>query len=318
VTPISPVRTIDLGRWHHGTPDEKAAVAEDFDASMRDAGFVVIVGHGVPDELRAEVRSRAMEVFRLPEEAKQGHRAPALATAGWVPFGMEANSYASGEPTPPDLKETWVLTTADLPGHDWVLPNRWPAEVPGFEPAAVSLLAEVDAVHLDLLRIAAEAIGLDDTEFFASRAGHDNTCNLNWYPPLTHVGAPLPGQWRIGPHTDFGTITVLDRQPGLGGLQVQLTDGNWVDAPWIEGSLVVNCGDLLAAWSNGRWHSAPHRVLPPSDSAPDESLVSLVYFCEPDPRVSISPLPGLDEPDAFEPFLAGDYMQMKLDQITVG
>jgi isopenicillin N synthase-like dioxygenase len=80
----------------------------------------------------------------------------------------------------------------------------------------------------------------------------------------------------------------------------------------------VNCADLLAAWSNGRWHSAPHRVLPPSHTAPDESLVSLVYFCEPDPAVSISPLPGLDEPDAFEPFLAGDYMQMKLDQITVG
>ena len=130
---------------------------------------------------------------------------------------------------------------------------------------------------------------------------------------------PQPGQWRIGPHTDFGTITILDRQPGLGGLQVQLLDGTWVDAPWIEGSLVVNCGDLLAAWSNGRWRSAPHRVLPPSDAAPDESLVSLVYFCESSRRRRASrPLPGLDAPDAFAPFNAGEYLQMKLDQITVG
>ena len=318
MTPANPVRTIDLDRWRHGSADEKAAVAAEFDASMADAGFIVLVGHGVPDDVRAAVRTAAMDFFRLPDGTKEPYRAPALGTRGWVPFGVEANSYASGEPTPPDLKETYVLTTSDLPGHDGALASLWPHEVPSFEAAGIDFLAAVEEVHLDVMRLAAVAIGLSDVEYFAERAGHANSCNINWYPPLGHVGDPLPGQWRIGPHTDFGSITVLDRQPGLGGLQVQLTDGSWVDAPWIEGSLVVNCADLLAAWSNGRWHSAPHRVLPPSDAAPDESLVSLVYFCEPDPAVSISPLPGLDQPDAFEPFLAGDYMQMKLDQITVG
>jgi isopenicillin N synthase-like dioxygenase len=141
--------------------------------------------------------------------------------------------------------------------------------------------------------------------------------NINWYPAMEHVGPPQPGQWRIGPHTDFGTITILDRQPGLGGLQVQLLDGSWVDAPWIEGSIVMNGGDLLAAWSNGRWRSAPHRV-PPTDAAPGESLISLVYFCESSWDVEIAPLPGLDPPDAFDPFNAGEYLRAKLDQITVG
>jgi isopenicillin N synthase-like dioxygenase len=314
----SPVRTIDLGRWRAGSAEDRATVAAELDASLQEAGFVVVVGHGVPEGARAAVRAAAMEAFRLPQDVKDRYRAEALATCGWVPFGMEANSYASGEPTPPDLKETWVLTTAELPGHDDALPNVWPDEVPAFAPAATHLLAAIDAVHLDVLRIAAQAIGVDDTEFFVSRSGHVNTCNVNWYPPLTHVGPPLPGQWRIGPHTDFGTVTVLDRQPGLGGLQVQLTDGTWVDAPWVEGSLVVNCGDLLQAWSNGRWRSAPHRVLPPSHEAPDESLVSIVYFCEPDPAVRIEPLPGVGDPDGFEPFVAGDYMAEKLAQITVG
>lgn len=314
----SPVRTIDLGRWRTGSPDERAEEAASLDASLREAGFVVVVGHGIPEATRAAVREAAMAAFRLPDDVKERYRAAALATCGWVPFGMEANSYASGEPTPPDLKETWVLTTAELPGHEGALPNRWPDEVPAFTTAAVELLAGVEAVHLDMLRIAAEAMGLDDTEFFVARTGHDNTCNVNWYPPLTHVGPPLPGQWRIGPHTDFGTVTVLDRQPGLGGLQVQLTDGTWVDAPWVEGSLVVNCGDLLQAWSNGRWRSAPHRVLPPSQEAPEESLVSLVYFCEPDPSVVIEPIPGVGDPDGFEPFRAGAYMAEKVAQITVG
>lgn len=119
--PRSPVRTIDLALWRTGTAEEKAAVAAEFDASMREAGFIVVIGHGVDDDVRAAVRGAAMEFFHLPDEVKEEYRAVALGTRGWVPFGVEANSYATGEPTPPDLKETYVLTTADLPGHDTAL-----------------------------------------------------------------------------------------------------------------------------------------------------------------------------------------------------
>jgi isopenicillin N synthase-like dioxygenase len=85
----------------------------------------------------------------------------------------------------------------------------------------------------------------------------------------------------------------------------------------VPGALVVNGGDLLEAWSGGRWRSSPHRVLPPPAEDPHESLVSLIYFCDPAPTVEIAPLPGLDEPDAFSPFNAGDYLRSKLDQISV-
>ena len=318
MTPTSPVLTIDLERWRHGTPEERAAVAADFDASMRDAGFVIVTGDPVPAEIPAALRAAAMDFFHLPVEQKEPYRAERLGTRGWVPFGAEANAYASGEESPPDMKESFVCPTSDLPGHEAALTAVWPDEVPHLRSAANAHLAAVEALHLELLELAAVALGLDDTLYLADRAGVESAMNINWYPARTQVGPPEPGQWRIGPHTDFGTITILDRQPGLGGLQVQLLDGTWVDAPWIEGSIVMNCGDLLAAWSNGRWRSAPHRVLPPADEAPDESLVSLVYFCEASWDVEIAPLPGLDPPDAFTPFNAGEYLQMKLDQITVG
>jgi isopenicillin N synthase-like dioxygenase len=314
----SPVRTVDLDRWRRGSPDARAAVAAAFDASMREAGFIVLVGHGVDHHLSESLRAAALEFFELDDATKATYRAEALGTRGWLPTGAEANAYASGEESPPDLKESYVCTTSELPGHEGVLPALWPDEVPGLRAAANAFLAAVEAVHLELLGLAATAIGLEDTGYFAHRAGMGSALNINWYPPLTRVGPPAPGQWRIGPHTDFGTITVLDRQPGLGGLQVQLDDGSWVDAPWVPDSLLVNGGDLMAAWSNGRWRSAPHRVLPPAKSAPDESLVSLIYFCEADPDVVIAPLPGLDRPTAFEPFRAGDYLQEKLDRISVG
>jgi isopenicillin N synthase-like dioxygenase len=55
--------------------------------------------------------------------------------------------------------------------------------------------------------------------------------NLNWYPPADPSRPPEPGQYRIGPHTDFGTVTVLDREPGRGGLQIYTLDGTVIDAP---------------------------------------------------------------------------------------
>jgi isopenicillin N synthase-like dioxygenase len=174
-------------------------------------------------------------------------------------------------------------------------------------------MAAVDGLHLELLRVCAAALGLADLEFFASRSLHnDNTLNVNWYAPIRHLGSPSAGQYRIGPHTDFGSITVLHREPGTSALQVQLPDGEWVDAPVVDGAFTVNAGDLLAHWSGGRWRSAIHRMLAPAPEAVDETLLSLVYFCDPDPDTMVVPLAG----DAA-PVRAGDYLRAKIAAITM-
>ena len=127
-TPPSPVRTIDLDRWRQGTPDEKAAVAAEFDVSMRDAGFVVIVGQACPTD--CGLRSAPGRWRSSTSPRRRSAIGPALATAGWVPFGMEANSYASGEPTPPDLKETWVPPPPTCPGTTRHCPTGGPTRCP--------------------------------------------------------------------------------------------------------------------------------------------------------------------------------------------
>ena len=178
----------------------------------------------------------ARAFFALPAGAKQRY-AVTVGGRGWLPPGVEANGYAEGTQTPPDLKESFAVG-ADQPTGDpevdgyWFQPNVYPAEVPGLEPAVVAYLARMRALADELLVLCAAALGLE-RDFFTRHTGHaTHTMNINWYPPMAVAGQPEPGQFRIGPHTDFGTVTILDREPGRGGLQVWTTEDGWEDAPY--------------------------------------------------------------------------------------
>ena len=193
---------------------------------------------------------------------------------GWLAPGVESNGnadvFGGGEAVefPPDLKESFAIGPATPTGDPsvdavWFPPNVWPSEVPELRAAAERYLAAMTTVSRDLLRLCADALGVP-RDSLAALAEHPTwTFNINRYPPLTEVGPPLPGQFRIGPHTDFGTVTVLDREPGAGGLQVDIEGGGWVDAPYDPDAFTVNIGDLLAHWTGLRWRSGRHRVLPP-------------------------------------------------------
>ena len=100
-------------------------------------------------------------------------------------------------------------------------------------------------------------------------------------------------------------LTILDRQPGYGGLQVETLDGEWVDAPYEPGAFTINVADLLSRWTGDHWRSTRHRVLPPPASAPDEELISVILFLEADADAVVSPLrPG----SGYEPVVYGDYL----------
>ena len=81
-------------------------------------------------------------------------------------------------------------------------------------------------LYYDLLRLGAIALGLAEETFVAHARRAPHTFNINRYPPLSVTGAPRQGQFRVAPHTDWGILTILDRQPGYGGLQVQALGRN--------------------------------------------------------------------------------------------
>jgi isopenicillin N synthase-like dioxygenase len=317
------VPVIDLTGWFGPDEEARADVAAQVDAALRSVGFFLITGHGVPGSLRAEVRAQARAFFALPAAAKQRY-AVTVGGRGWLPPGVEANGYAEGTATPPDLKESFTVG-ADTPTGDpavdavWFQPNVYPAEVPGLEPAAAAYLARMRTLADGLLVLCAAALGLE-RDFFTRHTGHaTHSMNINWYPPMAVAGQPEPGQYRIGPHTDFGTVTILDREPGRGGLQVWTEQDGWEDAPYVAGAFTINTGDLLARWSGGRWKSNRHRVLPPQAEAPEEDLVSLVYFYEADHDAVVEALqPPIGRPNDYGPVVSAEFIKTRLDAITQG
>ncbi|WP_020672787.1 isopenicillin N synthase family dioxygenase [Amycolatopsis nigrescens] len=317
-----PVPLIDLSPWFHGTGRDRDQVASAVDTALRDSGFLMVTGHGVPDELRDRTRALARRFFALPEATKAAY-AVTVGGRGWLPPGVEANAYAEGTESPPDLKESYSVGADDAVGDPevdafWFQPNVWPDEVPELAATAREYLSRMRTLSDQLLTVFAAALGLP-AEFFTRHTGHPTyTFNINWYPPMSRVGTPEAGQFRIGPHTDFGTVTVLDRQAGVGGLQVCTSDGRWEDAPFDPTAFTVNIGDLMARWTGDRWRSTRHRVLPPDPSAPDEDLVSLIFFYETDHDARINSLAPPLGSTRYPEVVASEYLRGKLDEITVG
>jgi len=315
------VPIIDLAPWFDGDTGDRAAVAHHVDEALRTSGFLLITGHGVPAGVRARARAVAREFFALPAAVKARY-ATTVGGRGWLPPGAEANGYAEGTPTPPDLKESFSLA-ADQPTGDaaidarWFRPNVWPAEVPAMQPVVSDYIARMHILSDELMALCAVALGLP-AGYFAPYLDHPTYgVNLNWYPPADPGQAPEPGQYRIGPHTDFGTVTVLDREPGRGGLQVCSSDGTWADAPYDPAALTVNIGDLLARWTGDRWRSTRHRVLPPQPEAPGEDLLSLIFFYELNHDAVVESLAPPIGRASFPPVVAHEYLASKLDAITV-
>ncbi len=318
---------IDLDTWFDGTPDQRRTLAAEVDAHLRRLGFLVVVNHRLPRAVIDECRAQARAFFHQPEELKAEVALAGEAYRGWVGPGLESNAATYGVQTAPDLKETYAYGPVDLPDEElrtrdprWYAPNVWPATPPGFRAAAEAWWRAARTLHDELLDVLSLALGLPLTHLRERATAPTAQVSLNWYGPRG-ADEPLPDQFRIGPHTDFGLLTVLDREPGMGGLQVLDEHGDWIDAPVVPDSLIINTGDLIRRWTNDRWCSNEHRVLPPPAERPQEELISLVFFGEPDHDALIQALPtcvSATEPAKHPPVLAHEYLAAKMDALAVG
>jgi isopenicillin N synthase-like dioxygenase len=83
-------------------------------------------------------------------------------------------------------------------------------------------------------------------------------------------------------HTDFGTFTLLMRQP-VAGLQVRpfgQEEWRWVKP--LRGSITVNVADTLSFLTGGYLESSIHRVVLPPEDQRHLPRYGVIYFSGPD------------------------------------
>ena len=315
------VPLIDLTPMFEGSEDERTALAKEVDAQLQRVGFLLVTGHGISPDMISAARTAGKAFFGLARDTKAKY-ATQVGGRGWLAIGAEANGYSEGTETPPDLKDSFIFGPEGAAGAEveigWFMPNTWPTETPELQPVLEAYLVQMRLLADAILEICSLALKQDEDFFSQATRNPSWSFQINWYPSVRTIGQAVEGQYRIGPHTDFGTLTLLDRQPGDGGLQIDIEGEGWVDAPYIPGALVVNTGDLLARWTGERWKSNRHRVLPPPKNSPDEELMSLVYFFEADPEAIVEPLaPPLGHRGDLPSVAAGDFIRQRYDAITM-
>jgi isopenicillin N synthase-like dioxygenase len=155
---------------------------------------------------------------------------------------------------------------------------------------------ELQALATKLLSLLAISLGKPQDFFDSWLVNSLSTLRLLHYPAVPQnmksVFEDGPVQLSCTPHTDSGILTLL-HQDATGGLEVLNASGQWVPAPYIPGSIVVNIGDLMATVSGGRFTATMHRVrAPPSKMGTDFGRFSIPFFFEPGEDCEVIPVDG--------------------------
>jgi hypothetical protein len=191
-----------------------------------------------------------------------------------------------------------------MTGNGGKLDAQWPTGLDGFEEAVTRYHADCRSVSAALMRGFAIALGLPPDRFEGDIDDPFTKLRLLRYPaksagtkrdvsPGTEGADPYVGDRAgCGAHTDWGALTLLV-QDDVGGLEVcppRTSEGDsdeaaapaWMPADAKRGAILANVGDMLLRWTDGRYRSAPHRVLEPKVAGVDRYSVAFFLNCNVD------------------------------------
>jgi isopenicillin N synthase-like dioxygenase len=318
------VPAIDLAPFLSGR--DREAVVRDFRVACEQIGFVVVRGHGLPEQLLASAFTQSLSFFALPPEVKR-QSTPGVARQQRGYHGLATRNLGRtlGADVPPDLRESFFLGPIDDHRTHYAFipeaaasyaPNILPEQPAGFAATMIQLYRGFERLSRDLLRVFALALALPET-WFADKIGrHFSIMSSHHYPPL--LEQPRPGQLRTGAHTDFGAMTILAMTDAAGGLEVRMPNGAWAPVVAKPHELVINLGDMMVRWTNGRWASTVHRVAnPPIISLAANRRQSIGYFMHPDYDAPIRCIPTCvadGKIPRFPEISAGMHIRNKIEQ----
>ncbi|MGF1480436.1 MAG: isopenicillin N synthase family dioxygenase [Cyanophyceae cyanobacterium] len=307
------IPVIDFAAFINGNEAQQQRVAQEIYEACHRIGFMYLKDLGISQELIHRVFAQSQHFFSLPTEVKnQVAWSDAVSNRGYV--GIERERL--DETKPGDLKEAFnvgkEVGANELETNPALTRNQWLAEEPDFKETVLEFYKASAAAADRVCQAFALALNTSASFFADKHSQHDYTLRLLHYPPVPQ--APKPDQVRAGAHSDYGSLTLLF-QDAVGGLEVRTAQGEWINAPSIPGTVVVNTGDLMQRWTNHVFCSTKHRVRIPTDERVKRSRYSIALFCHPNYDTEIACLEscqGSERPPLYPPIKAGDYLMSRL------
>ena len=203
----------------------------------------------------------------------------------------------------PDYKQFFDLGFQLPAGHPlsgkiFYAPNLWPDD-PEFKAVITSYYDDALEISKMLLSAIAAALGMDGERFEGAFDTPMALLRGNFYPARPDwAGAKDFG---IATHTDYGCLTLLATD-GSPGLEVRKRGGGWIPLSAPPGEFVINFGEMLEFWTQGRVKATPHRVV-----GGMAERISVPMFFNPTYDTNVAP-PGAPE------ILAGDHLSERFRQ----
>ncbi len=314
--PLESIPVIDLAPLLHGDPADRRRVALEMGKACRDIGFFYIRQHGIPRDLIEHTFREIKRFFDLPPERKREIAIERSAChRGYFALGGEnldpakqraGGDFKEGIKIGRDLPLEHPLVRAGTPLHG---PNQWPTGLPDWREAMQDYYSVCKTLGRQLMQAFALALALPEDHFDRFLQAPMATLGPLHYPP--QQGPISEDRIGAGAHTDFGCLTIL-AQDDNGGLQVRNVARQWIAAPPIPGTFVVNIGDMLARWTNDLFRSTVHRVINRSG----QERYSMPFFYDPEfdtPLVCLETCTGPDNPPCYPPTTGGRYLLDRID-----
>jgi isopenicillin N synthase-like dioxygenase len=274
-------------------------VVADIAAACEQVGFMYVKNHGIENSVLGRMLGAAKAFFALPPDEKME---VAIANSpqfrGYLPLEYTGEEGPSGK----NLQEAFVVMH-ERPLDDKALlygPNQWPAQVPDLRPAMERYFSSMEALAFKMLPGFAAAMGLPADFFEKDFEQPMMILKPNHYPPQEITDeTEMIG---VGGHCDGGGFTIL-WQDNEGGLEIKNKSGEWVGVPPIEDTFVINIGNMLQRWTNGRFSSTEHRVI----NRNGNDRYSIAFFADPNYFTSVGAVIDKTKDDE-PPIICGEYL----------
>ena len=302
------IPVINLDPFFRGEPGALDHLADELRDACTRVGFFYIKNHGVPDGIIENAFAQNRRFHDEPIENKRKLKLDQF-NVGFLEINTSTQAHSTvHKATKPNQNESFFVSHDRPTDHPDRINriayrggNYWPENLPGFREGVMAYFNALNDLGQRILAPIAVALGLptDGLDGLFSDENHA-VLRLLHYPPTKLED----NDFGAGPHTDNSFLTILARME-VPGLAIKLPSGEWLKPPLIDGTFLVNIGNMMRRMSNDKFLSTPHGVIVEGDN----DRYSMAYFHSPNPYRVIKVLDSCvsaEAPAMYEPALYAD------------